>query len=135
MKTLKKNLFLYVVFLIFAISCFVYGKYVSEMNEYIYGIACGLGATGVVGLIVSFKLMNNPEKCEELELSENEERTVFIREKTNSKVYSIFIAIESITLIVLAFLGYRFTSLVISILLLGKLIIWFGVGTYYGKKY
>ncbi|WMJ79224.1 hypothetical protein RBU49_10015 [Clostridium sp. MB40-C1] len=135
MKTLKKNLTLYAVFLIFAIGCFIYGKYVSTISEYIYGILFGFGVTGLVGLLMSLKLMRNPEKCEEIELYKNEERSVFIREKTSSKVYSIFIFIESTTIIILGFLGYKFASMIISALLLGKLVMWFILGTYYGKKY
>ncbi|MCY6959023.1 hypothetical protein [Clostridium brassicae] len=135
MKTLKRNLISYVVFLIFAIGCFVYGKYVSSLNEYIYGILFGFGITGFLGLLLCLKLMRNPEKCEQMDLCENEERSVFIREKTSSKVYSIFIFIESIAIIILGLLGYKFTSIIISSLLLGKLIMWFILGTYYGKKY
>lgn len=135
MKTLKRNLISYVVLLIFAIGCFVYGKYVSSLNEYIYGILFGFGITGFLGLLLCLKLMRNPEKCEQMDLCENEERSVFIREKTSSKVYSIFIFIESIAIIILGLLGYKFTSIIISALLLGKLIMWFILGTYYGKKY
>ena len=79
--------------------------------------------------------MKKPEKCKEIEIIKNEERTVFLREKNNSMVYSIFIWIECALVIITSFLGYRAITLVLSFLLLAKMVTWMIVGTINGKKY
>ena len=100
-----------------------------------FGLGCGFGAAGLSSTIQIILAMKNPKKCKEIELIKNEERTVFLREKNNSTVYSIFIYVECVVIIVTGFLGYRSITLVISLLLLAKLITWMVVGTINGKKY
>lgn len=135
MKQLKIDLALYLVFLIFSIVCGMYSFLGKGPNNVLGGMVCGFGVVGVLGIVISIRTMKNPQKIEKIEMYKNEERAVFIRGKTNSKVYSIFIYIESVIVIICAVLGYRTISMVISFLLMAKLVAWFIIGTYYSKKY
>lgn len=139
MNNVKKNLIFFICFLLLGVSCLIYGTLGQSLTEYnsslLHGLSLGFGLTGLLGSLICLKFMKDPKKCAEIEICKNEERTVFIREKTNSMVYSIFIYIESITLVICGLLGYRSVSLAISFLVIGKLVFWFIFGTYYGKKY
>lgn len=139
MKYMKKNLVFSGVMLIIGVGLLISG-FVIEANEIdanpmFFGLGCGLGAAGLANTIQIFLALKDPKKCEEIELIKNEERTVFLREKNNSTVYSIFVYVECLLVIVTSFLGYISITLVLSFLLLAKLITWMIVGTINGKKY
>lgn len=139
MNSVKKDLIGFVCFLLLGIGCLIYAIFAQSLTEYnsslLHSLSIGFGLMGLLGSLLCLKFIKDPKKCAEIEICKNEERTVFIREKTNSAVYSTFIFIETITLVVSGLLGYKNISVVISFLLLGKLVLWFILGTYYGKKY
>ncbi|HCQ91489.1 MAG TPA: hypothetical protein DIU45_19555 [Clostridium sp.] len=128
MNYMKKNLS-------FNIGAFILGAIFLFLALVIYNNSSLLGGgvaftlVGLLGIFQSLKFMKTPEKCEEIELVKNEERTVFIREKTNSKLYSVFVYIESFGCFITGVLGYRTTTMVLAFLLIGKMIAWFIIGT------
>ncbi len=138
MNYMKKNLVFSVIILVIGAALLITGFVIEangEANPMFFGLGCGFGAAGLTSTIQIILNLKNPKKCEEIELIKNEERTVFLREKTNSQVYSIFIYVECAVVIITSFLGYRSITLVLSFLLLAKLITWIVVGTINGKKY
>lgn len=139
MNSVKKDLIGFVCFLLLGIGCLIYAVFGQSLTEstssLLHSLNIGFGVMGLLGSLICLKFMKDPKKCAEIEICKNEERTVFIREKTNSTVYSTFIFIETITLVISGLLGYRNISMVLSFLLIGKLVLWFILGTYYGKKY
>lgn len=135
----KKNLIFYVLFLLVGICCIIYtilqetsGK---SVNGIIIGLSSGFGVTGILGIISSVKLIRNPKKAEEIEIYKNEERNVFIREKTNSSVYTVCLYIECLAVIITGILGYKIITMTIASLILLKMILWIIIGNHYWKKY
>lgn len=139
MNYMKKNLVFSVIMLVIGTTLLITGFVIEgrgqSANPIFFGLGCGAGAAGLINTIQCIALMKKPEKCKEIEIIKNEERTVFLREKNNSMVYSIFIWIECALVIITSFLGYRAITLVLSFLLLAKMITWMIVGTINGKKY
>jgi lipid-A-disaccharide synthase-like uncharacterized protein len=139
MNSVKKDLIGFVCFLLFGIGFLIYAIFGQSLTEYnsslLHSLSIGFGVMGLLGSLICLKFMRDPKKCAEIEICKNEERTVFIREKTNSTVYSTFIYIESIAVVICGLLDYKNISVAISFLLIGKLVLWFMLGTYYGKKY
>ena len=139
MKYMKKNLIFSVIMLVIGagllITGFITERNGSESNPMFFGLGCGMGVAGLVNTIQAMALIKKPEKCEEIEMVKTEERTVFLRDKNNSMVYSIFIYVECLIVIITGFLGYRSISLVFSFLLCGKLVTWMIIGTINAKKY
>lgn len=139
MNYMKKNLVFSVIMLVIGAALLITGFAIEgrgqSANPMFFGLGCGFGAAGLTSTIQILLALKNPKKCEEIELLKNEERNVFLREKNNSTVYSIFIYIECAVVIITSFLGYRSISLVLSFLLFAKLITWIIVGTINGKKY
>lgn len=90
-------------------------------------MSMGIGLTPVaIGLtFLNLKAIKNPEKVEEIEINMNDERNVLVREKTSAKVYSIFIYVETVLVIIAALLSYREISLLLSALIFSKLVVWF----------
>ncbi|SHI72954.1 hypothetical protein SAMN02745163_00738 [Clostridium cavendishii DSM 21758] len=135
MNYMKKNLLVNIVFLILGAGFLIFSFLEKGKNSIVFGLGCSLLAVGLLNIVQSIILMRNPKKCDEIELLKNEERTVFLREKNNSTVYSIFIYIESIVIIIAAFLGYREVVIVVSLLLIAKLVVWMVIGTINGNRY
>ncbi|WP_051542019.1 hypothetical protein [Clostridium lundense] len=103
-------------------------------NSTLFGGGVAFTIVGLLGVIYHLKLMKTPDKYKEIELAQNEERTVFIREKTNSKVYSIFIYIESAGCLIAGILRYRDVTIALAFILLAKIIVWFIIGTKIAKE-
>lgn len=139
MKYMKKNLIFSVIMLVIGVGLLITGFIIegngSEANPMFFGLGCGMGVAGLVNTIQAMALIKNPEKCEEIEMVKTEERTVFLRDKNNSMVYSIFIYVECLIVIITGLLGYRSISLVFSFLLCGKLVTWMIIGTINAKMY
>jgi len=100
----------------------------------LFGLGCGLLSAGIVGTIGSIRMLRNPSKVEEVEINKKDKRNVIIREKTNSKVYSIFVYIECFIVIISMLLGKREISLLFSVLVIAKLVVWMIVCNDMNKK-
>ena len=139
MKYMKKNLIFSVIILVIGVASLITGFVIegngNEANPMFFGLGCGFGIAGLINTIQAMALIKNPGKCEEIEIAKTEERTVFLRDKNNSVVYSIFIYVECLIVIITSFLGYRSITLVLSFLLCAKLVTWMIVGTINGKRY
>lgn len=136
MNIVKKNLAFFSVFFLIGILGTLYLFVGNPSNEsLITGISGGFGVSGLLGIFLSLNLMRNPKKCNEIEVYQNEERTLFIKEKSNSKTYSISSLIQSAVTIIAALLGYKVISITIASILLIEFLIWIICSSYYGKKY
>jgi uncharacterized membrane protein len=99
------------------------------------GIIGGFLVTGVGGLFLSAHLLKNPQKAEQTEIMKTEERTRFLRVKTQSAVHFVALMIVSAGTLVALICGYRDIALALSALLIIEVILYICFGTYYAKKY
>lgn len=99
------------------------------------GLASGMLASGIPGIIVSARLIKNPKKAEKVELEKTEERTQFLRMKSNSATYSISVYLECAGVFIAGFLGFREVSLSLAFLLIAQVISFVVFASYYGRKY
>ncbi|WP_027701144.1 hypothetical protein [Metaclostridioides mangenotii] len=138
MKSVKINLFMSVILLVVGAILIARGIVLKFPDGYtessLFGLGCGLLSAGIVSTIVSIRMLRNPSKVEEVELNKKDERNILIREKTNSKVYSIFVYIECFIVIISMLLGKREISLLFSILAIAKLVVWMIVCNDMNKK-
>ncbi|NBJ14068.1 MAG: hypothetical protein FNP40_00525 [Dehalobacter sp. 4CP] len=114
--------------------------FISNLSEgyregVISGIAGGFIFTGILGIIVSIKLIKNPKKAQEVEIAKNEERTQLIRMKTHASIHTLMIYIISIGTLVTLLLGFREISLTLAAILIIQMIMYLGFASYYAKKY
>jgi hypothetical protein len=107
----------------------------SSTEGMVIGLSSGFGVTGILGILTCIKYLKNPKKADEVEIYKNEERSVFIKQKANSLVYTVFIYIESVTIIITGLLGYKVISMTLAILVLLKVIFYIACLQYYSKKY
>ena len=128
MKSVKINLFMSVILLVVGAILIARGIVLKFPDGYtessLFGLGCGLISAGIVSTIGSIRMLRNPSKVEEVEINKKDERNVLIREKTNSKVYSIFVYIECFIVIISMLLGKREISLLFSVLVIAKLVVW-----------
>ncbi|MDD6796353.1 MAG: hypothetical protein PUE01_13280 [Clostridiaceae bacterium] len=135
MKYMKKQLVENFLFLIVGIGALIYLLITKDNNSVFLAVGCAFTAVGAINLIQIILLMKKPDKCEEIEIKKTEERNIYIREKTNSQVYSIFLFVECVGTLISLALGYKTIGIIFSILLLAKAIIWGVVGTINSKRY
>lgn len=101
----------------------------------ISGIVGGFIITGILGIIISLKLMKNPQKAMEVELAKNEERTQFLRVKTNASVHTVMIYLESAATLLSWLLGFSAICLTLAAILVIQIVLFIGFVSYYNKKY
>lgn len=138
MKSVKINLLMSLILLVVGVILIVRVIVLKFPDSYtessLFGLGCGLLSAGIVGTIGSIRMLRNPSKVEEVEINKKDERNVIIREKTNSKVYSIFVYIECFIVIISMLLGKREISLLFSVLVIAKLVVWMIVCNDMNKK-
>ena len=133
MEYIKKNLYFNIGALIIGAVALIAALIIYD-NSTLFGGGVAFIAVGLCGIIQCVILMKNPDKCEEVNMMKNEERSVYIREKTNSKVYSIFVYIESALCLISGIMGYKEITLILAALVGAKLLVWMIVGTMVAKE-
>jgi uncharacterized membrane protein len=101
----------------------------------ISGIVGGFIITGILGIIISLRLMRNPQRAMEIDLTKNEERTQFLRTKTNASIHTVMIYVESAATLLSWLLGFREISLTLATILAIQIVLFIGFVSYYNKKY
>lgn len=139
MNYLKKNLIGVLIMLVIGTILLVRALILKFPDGYIesslFGLGCGLFAAGIGSTIVTIRTLRNPSKIEEIEIDQKDERNVLIREKTNSRVYTIFIYVETLLIIISMLLNKRDISLLLSGLVIAKLVVWGVICNDLNKKY
>lgn len=139
MNYLKKNLIGVLIMLVIGTILLVRALILKFPDGYIesslFGLGCGLFAAGIGSTIVTIRTLRNPSKIEEIEIDQKDERNVLIREKTNSRVYTIFIYVETLLIIISMLLNKRDISLFLSGLVIAKLVVWVVICNDINKKY
>ena len=133
MEYIKKNLYFNIGALTLGAVALIISLVIYD-NSTLFGFGIAFTAVGLCGIAQCARLMRNPEKCEEVDMMKNEERSVYIREKTNSKVYSIFVYIECALCLISGIIGHREVTLLLAALVGGKLLVWMIVGTMVSKE-
>lgn len=139
MTYLKKTLIYFIIHTfigLIALLVAIFGNLPEGYREsMVSGIAGGFLVSGVFGIITCLRLMKNPKKAMEAEISKTEERTQFLRMKSNSATYTISIFAESIGTLIAGLLGFREVSLALAALLIAQIIAFIGFANYYSRKY
>ena len=135
MKYVKRQIFFFIGYLavgaLIAVAALLWSP--AEQREGILtGIISGFLVTGVGGLLPSTRLLKNPQKAEQAEIMKTEERTQFLRVKTQSAVHSVTIMIVCAGTLVSLICGYRDITLVLSALLIIEAILYICFGTFFG---
>jgi hypothetical protein len=98
------------------------------------GIAGGFGFTGIMGIVMSARLLKNPKKAEKVEIAKTEERTELLRLKTHSAVYTAMIFLISAATLIALLTGYRTISIAFAGLLIIQTVLYVIFARYYSKK-
>jgi len=139
MSYTKKTLIYFIVhtFIGFVALLFaIFGHLPDGYREGIVsGITGGFILTGVLGIIVSIRILKDPKKAKEVEISKNEERTQLIRLKTHSAIYTVMLYLECIGTLIAGLMGLREISIMLAALLIIQFALYIGLVNYYWKKY
>lgn len=121
---------------VIAFGFLVWGKLSGDYtNAMLGGVAGSFILTGVMGIVVSYRLLKNPEKATRMEIAKTEERTVFIRTQANSVAYTVMLYTLSVTTIVAGLFEYETISLTLVAVLIVQSICNAFALHYYSKKY
>lgn len=138
MKYAKRQLIFFVAYLaagaLFALAALLWAP-AGTKEGILSGIVGGFLVTGVGGLILSFRLLKNPEQAERTERMKTEERTQYIRMMTHSSVHTVTIPLVSAAAITAQILGRRDIALTLAALLVVEAVLFVVFATHYSKKY
>lgn len=129
MGYMKKNLIGSVITLVIGVGLLIVWLLGYIKNSSLFGLGCGFSAVGLFNTVQSILILRNPKRCKEVEILKNEERNIFLRQKTNSTVYSIFIYIECAIVILSLILGYNQIAMILSFIMCGKIVVWSIIAT------
>ncbi len=138
MKYVKRQILFFIGYLVIGallVVAVLLWSPAQQREGILTGIVSGFLVTGVGGLILSTRLLKNPQKAEQAEIMKTEERTQFLRMRTQSTVHSVTIMIVCAGTFVSLICGYRDITLTLSALLIIEVILYICFGTYYAKKY
>lgn len=139
MNSTKKNFVFSISMLVLGIVLLVVSNLeimpIGSLGSSLFGMGCGLTSAGLTSSIISYRTLKNPKKLEEAEINETDERNLLLREKTNSKVYSIFVYIECAMIFLASILGSKEIVFLLSFLVIAKLLTWYITCSNLAKKY
>ncbi len=138
MKYAKRLLVFFILYLVVGgllLTAALLWSPAGQREGIITGIVAGFSVTGVGGIVLSARLMRNPQKAEQVEIAKTEERTQFLRQKIHSSVYFVTLMLVSAGALVADIFGNRDIALTLAALLVIEAILYVGFATYYTKKY
>lgn len=142
MKIAKRNLMMFSVFTFLGLVGLILALFKSFTDDFQNGMLDGLASTlivmGVGGLIFSYRLLKDPAKAKQVELSKTEERAQMIATKTGATSLLISIMIEALGALVCGFgnfSGHKEVSMTFGFLILMQAIAITGFNVYYRRKY
>jgi hypothetical protein len=138
MKYVKRQLVFFIIYLItgvLLVAAALLWSPAGQRENNVTGIISGFLVTGIGGLILCTRLLKNPQKAEEVEIVKTEERTQFLRLKTQSAVHFVTIMVVCLGTFAAMILGYRDIAITLAVLLIIEVILYVCFGTYYAKKY
>ncbi|MFT8314634.1 MAG: hypothetical protein ABF633_10380 [Clostridium sp.] len=139
MNYAKKNLLFFTIYLSIGIIATLTAIFHNFPDNYkqgiVSGIAGGFIVPGILGIIITLKLIKNPKKAVQVEIAKTEERTQLIGLKSKSSTYTVVLYCESIATLITGFLGYREASITIAIVLSVQVLLYIGFLCSYSKKY
>jgi hypothetical protein len=136
MKYVKKNLLFFIGYLVFGgllvIVALLWAPE-DQRSGIISGISCAFLVTGVGGILLSLRLLKNPEKAEQVEVQKTEERSQYLRMKTQSAVQTVMVFVISAGTLIALVAGYRTVSYVLAALLILGVILYIAFGQYFAR--
>lgn len=139
MRYAKKQMYFFLILTvvgILALLAALIGDYRPEYRTgLVSGITGGFILTGVLGMLISARLIKNPDKAEKIENAKMEERTEFLRLKTHSAVYTSTTVLTSAGTVAFMLLGQRTVAIAFAVLLMVDVVLYVGFAAYYNRKY
>lgn len=129
-----RKLIWYFVMLFIGLSLIVLAA-LGYIENYFSGFGSGLSSVAIVKIVLAIKYRKDEEYAKKKDLSENDERNIFISNKAKSWSFFLTILIFAILTVVLMSLGYEYYSLICSFEVCLMLIIYFIAYLILRKKY
>ncbi|MCX7711465.1 MAG: hypothetical protein N2484_16615 [Clostridia bacterium] len=121
---------------IIALLYILFGQLPDSFREgMVSGIAGACIVTGIIGIIAGIRLLRNPKKAKEAELSQSEERAQFIRMKAFSSVSTIMLYVECLGTLMTGLMGFKEAAVTLASLIFIHVLLLVGFNYYYGKKF
>lgn len=97
---------------------------ILKISSRISCIGYGLFLAGCIFIIFNFFNLKISKRLKKLEDDECSEKNILLKEKINSKVYSAFVYIECLCIIIVSFFNYKRVVGILSVLVFAKLVTW-----------
>ena len=113
-KRLKIRLIIGIVYLVIGITMIVCSFAIKPTNEYLSSFGIAMVVLGLVKFRNHRLITRNDDTLKRQEIAETDERNVSIVNTARSLAFIVYILVASVTVIVLALLGYTAISMWIS---------------------
>ncbi len=115
-KYIKQSSVIYGSMIVIGIAVFISGTFFNVLREEMEGICIGLLPTGILGLVLTLRIKDNPETRKMLAVK-TEERNQFIRYKSAYFSFWITFIYVSVTTILSRYISISLTTFLIITLI------------------
>ncbi len=133
MKLIKKKMLYMAVIALAGAGMLAMG--IVQGNAQMSGVGSGMLAVAILKLFQYFRIMKDPEKVRQLEVVQNEERLVFLANKSAAVTLYVLIIIAYIAMLALMFMGNTALSSGIAYCICAALVIYLIVHAILNRKY
>ena len=133
MKTIKRKMCYMAVLAFVGLSFMIMGLF--RDGSLLGGTGAGMAAVSILKLVQYWRIRSDPEKIRQLEITQSEERLVFIAEKARSYTFFGIMVAEYIAMIVFMLLGRDSLAATIAYIVCGELLLYLIIYKVLSKKY
>lgn len=133
MKLIKKRMQYMLIVMLAGAGMLAAG--LIKQNTQMSGMGAGMLTVALLKLAQYFRIMRNPERVKELEIVQNEERLVFLANKSAALTLYALIAAAYIAMLALMLMGRSMAASIIAYVVCGALVIYLIAHAILNKRY
>ncbi|HZK72021.1 MAG TPA: hypothetical protein VFD03_10985 [Clostridia bacterium] len=134
MKIIKRKMIYILALAILGISFVIIGS-IREFNSMFISFGIGLTVISIVKYIQYSEILKNKDKLKKYELTQSEERLVFIIDKSRNLVFVITLISEFIAMVILMIINYSLAASIVGYVICAQNLLYISIYYYYSRKY
>jgi len=134
MKLVKRKLTYIFILALLGISFVILGI-TRELNVMLISFGIAEIAISVAKFIQYYRIFTNEDKRKQYEMTQNEERLIFIVDKSRSLTFFVALTSEFIAMIILMIMNHSFAANIVGFAIASQGLLYILIYYYFNKKY
>ena len=135
MKKLKQNTIYFLVLLVVGLTMIVMSVLNGFQNDMLMSMGTAMSAVSLVKLIQVYRISKNPQRLQQYEMYQSEERMIFIAGKSIQATFYATLLVEYIAMLAMVFWAKNHYAAILGYIVCAQLLANLAFRFYYSKKY